>query len=278
MKKKLFTSKVKTLLIVAVALAIITTVVVAIAGTTTVSENVVGTVLQPLRSGVAAIDRQALRLYDYIFSYESLQAENAALKEQIAQMEDDARVAASLSRENDRLRALLELKTANEDYKLVDGYIISWSSNDWSNTFTINRGQNVGIEVGMCAITANGEVVGLVTEVGSNFAVVKTVLDSSLEISATIVSSGYTGMVQGAYSTGKSSLLRMDYLPSAAVIRNNDQVVTSGSTVYPRNLILGYVVDAGFDDTGVAKFALLKPAADIETLEQVFILTSYNAG
>jgi hypothetical protein len=38
------------------------------------------------------------------------------------------------------------------------------------------------------------------------------------------------------------------------------------------------VVDADFDDTGVAKFALLQPAADINTLEQVFILTDYNAG
>ena len=90
MKKKLFTSKVKTLLIVAVALAIITTVVVAIAGSTTVSENVVGTVLQPLRSGVAAIDRQALRLYNYIFSYESLQAENAALKAEEDALRADA--------------------------------------------------------------------------------------------------------------------------------------------------------------------------------------------
>jgi cell shape-determining protein MreC len=72
--------------------------------------------------------------------------------------------------------------------------------------------------------------------------------------------------------------LRMDYLPSSAVIRNNDQVVTSGSTVYPRNLILGYVIDAGFNDTGVAKFALLKSAADIDSLEQVFILTAFDQG
>jgi cell shape-determining protein MreC len=55
-------------------------------------------------------------------------------------------------------------------------------------------------------------------------------------------------------------------------------VVTTGSTVYPRNLILGYVVDAGFDDTGVAKFALVQPAADIRSLEQVFVVTDYNAG
>lgn len=272
-----FTRKVRTVLIIALLAALLLGAVSSFTGKN-IPQIIVQGILTPIKAGASKLTDQAEQFYSYIFRYEALEAENAALKEQIAQMEDDARVAASLSRENDRLRALLELKTANEDYKLVDGYIISWSSNDWSNTFTINRGQNVGIEVGMCAITANGEVVGLVTEVGSNFAVVKTVLDSSLEISATIVSSGYTGMVQGAYSTGKSSLLRMDYLPSAAVIRNNDQVVTSGSTVYPRNLILGYVVDAGFDDTGVAKFALLKPAADIETLEQVFILTSYNAG
>ena len=128
----------------------------------------------------------------------------------------------------------------------------------------------------MCAITANKEVVGLVTEVGPNYAVVKTVLDSSLEISATIASSGYSGMVTGGYAENQDGMLRMDFLPSSSVIRNNDQVVTAGSTVYPRNLILGYVVDAGFDSTGVAKFAILEPAVDIDTLEQVFILTDFS--
>jgi rod shape-determining protein MreC len=182
------------------------------------------------------------------------------------------------SRENDRLRELLNLKNTHEDYETVDAYIIAWGSNDWSNTITINRGTNAGIEEGMCAITANGEVVGRVTEVGSNYAVVKTVLDSSLGISATISSSGYNGMVQGNYTSGDESLLRMNYLPTSSVIRNNDMVVTSGSTSYPRDLIIGYVIDAGFADTGVAKYALLKPAADIDTLEQVFILTAYNAG
>ena len=52
-------------------------------------------------------------------------------------------------------------------------------------------------------------------------------------------------------------------------------MVTSGSTVYPRDLILGYVADAGFDESGVAKYAILTPAADFENMEQVFILTNY---
>ena len=39
---------------------------------------------------------------------------------------------------------------------------------------------------------------------------------------------------------------------------------------------MGSVVDAGFEATGVAKYALLEPAADINALEQIFIITSYT--
>lgn len=237
---------------------------------------VVQTVLTPLRSGANALTNQAEQMYNYMFRYEELKSENEALKSQIAQMEEDNRLAASIQRENDRLRKLFEWKENHPDYELVDGYIIARSSTDWTSTFTIDCGSRDGIAEGMVAITENGEVVGLVTEVGSNYCTVKTVLDSSLEISATIASSGYSGMVQGAYTSADAGYLRMNYLPSAAVIRNRDQVVTAGSTVYPRNLILGYVVGVGMDDASVAKFARVEPAANIDQLEQVFILTNYD--
>ena len=273
--KHFFTTKVKIVLVLALILAA----GLGIADSLTevnIGNLVVQGVLTPIKTAARALTDQAEQYYSYMFRYEALLAENEALKEKIAQMEEDNRVAASVSRENDRLRALLGLKEEHEDYELVDAYIISQPSADWSYTYTINKGSTSGIETGMCAITANGEVVGLITEVGTNYAVVKTILDSSLEISATMASTGYSGMVKGGYTSDQKGMLRMDYLPSSAVIRNNDQVVTSGSTVYPRDLILGYVVDAGFDDTGVAKFAILQPAADIDSLEQVFILTGYS--
>ena len=239
---------------------------------------VVQTVLTPLRAGANSLTNQAEQMYNYMFRYEALQSENEALKSQIAQMEEDNRLAASVQRENDRLRELLQWKENHPDYELVDGYVIARSSTDWTSTFTVDCGSRDGIAEGMVAITENGEVVGLVTEVGSNYCTVKTILDSSLEISATIASSGYSGMVQGAYTVDDAGYLRMNYLPSSATIRNHDKVVTTGSTVYPRNLIVGYVVDAGFDDTGVAKYAQLQPAADIGALEQVFIVLDYNVG
>ena len=272
-----FTNRIRIVLVVAVLLAAVLAVVGSLTGMKLPQVLVQG-VLTPFRTGMSKLVEKSQQVYDYIFRYEALLAENEALKEQLAAIEDEARDAYATKQENERLRAALDLVDANEDYKLVDAYIISTSSSDWSNTFTINRGSNVGIQEGMCAITAYGELVGVVSEVGVNYSVVKSVLDSSLEISATIAASGHSGMVQGGYASGLDGLLRMNYLPSSATIRNHDQVVTTGSTVYPRNLVLGHVVDAGFDDTGVAKYALLKPAADVRSLEQVFIVTEYNAG
>ena len=276
MKKKLFTSKIKTILVAAVALAVITTVMVAISGGTSAGENIVSTILQPLRSGVAAIDRQAVKIYNYIFAYESLEAENAALKAQILEMEEDVRTAQELQRENVRLQQLLELKDQHEDYALEPAYIISWDASSWRSSFTIGKGTNKGLEVGMCAITENGQVIGLITDVGANWATITTILDNGLEISASIAASGYTGVVQGTYQSEDTRLLRMNYLTNEAVIKNGDQVVTTGSTLYPKGLLLGKITNVSLDETGVAKFASLEASCSLDDLEQVFVITDYE--
>lgn len=272
--RKHLSTKVKVILVLALVLAALIAIITAIFGTTW-PEKAVQTILTPIRSGVSAITRQVERYYDYIFGYEALEAENRYLKQRIAEIEDEARDIASLERENERYKELLNLSEENIDYQFCSAYIVSWDSSSWKSSFSIGKGTNSGLDTGMVAVTENGQVIGLITEVGSNWATVTTVLDSSLEISASISSSGYTGVVQGSYTTQDSGLLRMNYLPNEAVLRNNDQVVTTGSTVYPKGLILGYITDAGVDDTGVSKYAMLEPAVDFGSLEQVFIITQF---
>lgn len=275
--KRFFSSKVRTVLVIAVVLAAALTVISNLTGSTPL-DGVVKGLLTPISTAASHLKNGAAQLYSYLFRYEALAAENADLKEQLAQISNDARKLDAMTRENARLRAALELQQDHEDYKLVDAYIIDRDSRDWASTFTINRGSASGLAEGMCVVTENGEVVGLITSVGSNYAVVTTVLDSSLEVSATIASTGYNGMVRGGYTVGLDGYLRMDYLPTSAVIRNQDQVVTSGSTVYPRDLVLGRIIDAGYDDTGVAKYAVLEPAVNVSSIEQVFVITEYDAG
>ena len=273
--KHFLNSKVRVVLLIALVL------VVAFALLTSLTDFVlpqklVQSALAPVRSGFQTLTRQAEQYYNYMFRYEALAAENAQLRARIAELEENNRSVDSLERENKNLKDLLGLTQARQDFKMMDSYVIGTSSVDWTSTLTIDRGSIDGVEVGLCVVTANGEVVGLITEVGSNYSIVKTVLDSSLEISGTIASSGYNGIVTGAYITGEEGKLRMDYLPSSSIIRNRDQVVTSGSTVYPRDLMMGYVVDAGFDETGVAKYALLEPAVELGSLEQIFILMAFE--
>ena len=273
--RQLFNTKLKIIIIVAVLLTAALSVM---AGLTnhSIPELLVQGILAPFRAAGTSLTKTAERYYSYMFRYEALEAENEALKKQVAELQDTARKADATERENTRLRNTMKLLESHDTYEEVDAYIIGWSSTDWSNTLTINRGTSAGITENMVAITDNGEVVGLVSQVGPNFAVVKTVLDSTLEISATIATSGYNGMVSGGYIEGNDKYLQMDYLPSSAIIRNKDQVVTSGSTLYPRGLILGSVVDAGFKETGVAKYAVLKPAEEISSLEQIFIVTNFR--
>ena len=273
--RNLFSTRVKVILVIALLLTTGLMILSGVTNTTPMDLLVQG-IMTPFRAAATTLTRTAETYYSYMFRYEALEAENEVLQKQIAEMENVAREADSISRENERLRQALQLQAAHEDYVMVDAYIIGWSSTDWENTLTINRGTAAGIEENMCAVTANGEVVGLVTEAGINYAEVTTVLDSTLEISGTISSSGYNGMVSGGYVEGHETLLQMNYLPSSAIIRNQEQVVTSGSTVYPRGLIMGNIVDAGFEETGVAKYALLDPAAEISSLEQIFIITEYT--
>ena len=275
MKHNFWSTKLKTILIVAVVVAIVAGIALIISSNTGFGENLVGSVLSPIRAGIAAIDRQAERYYDYIFSYESLQAENDKLKKEILSMQEDIRNAEELQRENERLHTLLELAEEHEDYAFVSSYIISWDSSDYKSAFTIGKGTNYGLEEGMCAVTEDGQVVGLITKVGFNWATVTTIMDTSLEISASMASSGYTGVVQGTFLPDGSSILRMNYLLTDAIVKNDDQVITTGSTLYPRGLLLGHITNASMDETGVAKYATLAPSCELDKLEQVFIITEY---
>ncbi len=274
MKRKFFSKHVRLFLILAVVLAVFCAVLFTISRSN--STNLVQTVMMPVRSLASSAARTVEQYYNYAYNYESLKAENTVLQEKITEMESAIRSVDTLERENERLRELLNMTEEHSDYKFISAYVISWDSSNWKSTFTINKGSKNGIETGMCAVTEFNQMAGLVTEVGTNWATITTILDSSLEISASVSSTGYTGVVEGSYRSGETGNLRLSYLPIDAVMKNGDQVVTTGSTLYPKDLILGYVSDADLDDNGISKYAVLDSAVNFDSLEQVFIITEYD--
>jgi len=144
--KKVLTSKVKFVLVLTVILTVALVLLNSFGHGDSFPERVVQGIMTPLRTGVNGLVQQAEKLYGYVFRYEALEAELEKLRAEIAAMENDARTADALQRENQRLKELNGLKEEREDFVLVSAYIITWDSNDWTSSFTINKGTRSGIE------------------------------------------------------------------------------------------------------------------------------------
>lgn len=276
MRKRFFTKRVKIILAVAAVLTVLVTLGAAVGQGISAGQSVTMTILTPLRNTVAAFDRVAERVYGYIFRYEALLAENEELQKKLAESEDNARVAESTQRENQRLRELLSLSETHPDYQLLDAYITARSVSAWENALTIDKGSGAGLEVGMCAITGTGRVVGRITSVGAGWAVVTTLLDADSELSAVVVSSGITGVVRGGRQEGGEAGMTMQYLSSGVIVKNGDSVVTTGTDRYPRGLYIGKITGTGLDEAGVARYATIQSEIRPGELEQIFIITHFE--
>ncbi len=276
--KKYFTTRLRVVLVLAVLAALITIGSMFLwPGKAGVLNNAVSVVLNPVKNGVTLLVDKAERLYNYLFGYELLQAENEQLQAELANMNQDIRDAQTYKTENERLRELENLTEKHTDYDLAIANVVSRSGGSYGSTVTISQGSSIGLEAGMCAITETGQVVGILSEVGTNWATVTTILDTTSEIGAYIFGSGYTCIAQGDFTLMKEGKLRASYLSSSATIRNSDQLLTSGDgDIYPPGLVIGGVTDVGDDETNVAKYAVITPTVDLDAVEQVFVIKSYD--
>ena len=213
--KKFFTTRVRVVLVLAALAAMITVGSMFLwPGKAGVLNNAVSIVVNPMKNGVTLLVNKAERLYDYLFGYELLQAENEQLQEELANMNQDIRDAQTYKSENERLRQLQNLTEKHTDYDLEIANVVSWGGSGYGSTMTISQGSSVELETGMCAITESGQVVGILTEVGTNWATVTTILDTTSEIGAYIFGSGYSCIAQGDFTLMKEGKLKASYLSS----------------------------------------------------------------
>lgn len=276
--KKFISNRVRVILVIAVLAAILTVgSLILRPGQSTPMNNLISMVVNPMKNGVTILVDKAEALYDYLFTYERLKAENDQLREELANMNQDIRESQTYKEENERLRSLVDFQAKHTDYDMEIANVVSWNTGGYGSTMTISKGTSAGLEAGMCAITESGQVVGLISETGTNWATVATILDTTSEIGAYVFGSGYTCIAQGDFELQHQGTLRASYLSSSANVRNNDQVLTSGDgDIYPPGLTIGSVINVGNDDTNVAKYAILQPTVEIDQLSQVFVIKSYN--
>ena len=125
--------------------------------------------------------------------------------------------------------------------------------------------------------TETGVLVGVVAEVGYNWATVATVIDTSIEIGGLVSRTDSAGIVEGDFALMGEGKVRLSYLPQSTELIAGDEVLTSGKGgVYPAGLVVGHVADIRMDESGLTRYAEVVPEADLPQLIQVFVITDFD--
>ena len=207
----------------------------------------VGYVLVPIQSGV---NRVGGGLYNELSSVGKLKtalAENETLKTRVNELTEENTRLRSEQFELERLRSLYELDQEYMQYHKIGARIIAKDSSSWFSVFRIDKGADDGIKQDMNVI-AGGGLVGIVTDVGANYATVRSIIDDSSRVSAMAQQSGDSCIVAGDLKLFKEGRLKLSYMEKDDDIKDGDMIVTSNiSGKFLPGILVGYATDITVD-------------------------------
>ena len=234
----------------------------------------VGYVLVPIQSGV---NRVGGGLYNELSSVGKLKtalAENEILKTRVDELTEENTRLRSEQFELERLRSLYELDQEYMQYHKIGARIIAKDSGSWFSVFRIDKGSDDGIKEDMNVI-AGGGLVGIVTDVGANYATVRSIIDDSSRVSAMAQQSGDSCIVAGDLQLFKEGRLKLSYMEKDDDIKDGDMIVTSNiSGKFLPGILVGYATDITVDyNDNLTKSGYLIPAARFDRLQEVLVIT-----
>ena len=204
---------------------------------------------------------------------QALAAENEELKARVGDLtEQNARLSQSMS-ELERLEELYALDKEYPEYSKVAAQVIAKDPGNWYNRFVINKGTRDNLAVNMNVI-ANGGLVGIITEVGENWATVESIIDDESNISAMVASTSDTCIVSGNLSRMSSGKIEFSELrDDGNVVTEGTKIVTSNiSTKFLTGLLIGYVSEVGDDSNHLTRSGTIIPAADFKNIREVLVI------
>jgi rod shape-determining protein MreC len=264
-------------------LLVISTMMMAFSSNPTVREvqNGVSFAFRPIQGAVHDLASGIASIANAIAEIDRLRLDNSALIAENDRFRIENALNAETSRENELLTGLLQTRSSL-GYQTVTTTVIARESSEFRRLVVLDRGTNDGISVGDAVIVAGRALAGRVTEVGPDNAKVVLLTDGEFTVIGQTTATVATGEVIGQLGAG---VLVMRQIDSSEIVTIGDEVVTAGIELgggvrspYPKGLLLGQVIDVRRDANDVVQTAYLQPAADIDKLEYVLVITSYEGG
>ena len=233
-----------------------------------------GMIIVPFEKSIAAIGQWLTDVHSAFQDKQDLIGANKELQTTVDALTEQNNILIQDQAELTRLEQLYDLDEEYSDYPKVAARIISKDPGNWYDTFTINRGCSDGIRVDNNVIAGKG-LVGIVTEVGSNWATVRAIIDDSSNVSAMTVSTDDNCVVEGdleLIDEGKLRFTQLYDLEDRVTV--GERIVTSNiSEKYVEGLFIGYVSDIELDTNNLTKTGTIVTPVDFQHLKDVFVIT-----
>ena len=229
----------------------------------------------PMQKGFNTI---GLWMSDFSHNFETIQelrSKNKALQAELDELTVKNNLLQQDKHELERLRELYALDELYADYKKVGARVTMNDSGNWFHSFVIDKGSKDGIKVDMNVMAGKG-LVGIVTEVGPNWARVRSIIDDASNVSALVLSTSDTCVVNGDLTLMQDGRIRFEMLANNGTeIKEGEQVVTSHiSSKYLQGILIGYISEIHVDSNNLTRSGYITPVVDFEHLREVLVITT----
>jgi rod shape-determining protein MreC len=199
---------------------------------------------------------------------EQLRRENSQFRTRDAQV-------AQIWRENEQLRQALRLQK-QLPWKLQYARVVVRDPANWWRTIQIDAGQREGIRPELPVLTLDGVLVGRVTEVSQGRSRIALVGDPDCQVPADVedgATRDFGIIASGAGSVLDASLVNLTFVNHPLAMKPGQRVVTSSrSRAFPKGIVIGQIVDTNSVDFGLYTEARVKLAANLESLDEVWVI------
>ena len=232
----------------------------------------VGYFLLPVQTGVNLVGSAVYSNFKNQEKMRTALADNESLREQVATLTMENTRLQSDSYELSRLRKLYELNQTYGQYRMTGARVIAKDTGNWFHVFRIDKGARDGIKPDM-NVVGDGGLIGIVTDVGDNYATVRSIIDDVSRVSAMAIQSNDTCIVSGNLQLYANGKLKISDITDTADIKDGDAIVTSTvSSKFLPGILIGYAGDLKTDPDRLTRSGTLVPVADFETIQEVLVI------
>jgi len=234
---------------------------------------VLATALLPVQRVVDVPVNSVRTMSDYIAGLQQARERENDIRVRMVMQAEKAARAEQLALENQRLRALLDLRPEIR-VGTIAAEVLYEAPDPYSRKLFIDRGTAQGVVTGSPVMNESG-LLGQVTQAYPLSSEVTLMTDRN---AAVPVINDRTEQRSAAFGSGAEGLMELRYMTGNADVQVGDRLVTSGvDGIYPRGLAVAEVT--AVDRRSEATFAhiALKPYAQADGVRHVLVLKPVNS-